>query len=65
MASFPDNPDKVAEEDKAIMDLIETMGWHWHQLDHMHIICSLVWADDHACTFSVSFSGQMLILMSS
>jgi len=24
MASFPDNPDKVAEEDKAIMDLNET-----------------------------------------
>ena len=27
MASFPDNPDKVAEEDKAIMDLIETKRW--------------------------------------
>ena len=27
MASFPDNPDKVAEEDRAIMDLNETKRW--------------------------------------
>jgi len=41
------------------------MGWQWHQLDHMQIICTLLQTDDHASTSSLSvcnFAGQMLFL---
>jgi len=32
------------------------MGWQWHQLDHMQIICtSSLQTDNHASTLSVSF----------
>ena len=31
----------------------EMMGWQWHQLDHMQVIC----------TSLSSFTGQMLILL--
>jgi len=31
------------------------MGWHWHQLDHMQIICTLFQTDNHASTSPVSF----------
>jgi len=31
----------------------ETMGWQWHQLDHMQIICTLLQADSHASTSSI------------
>jgi len=24
------------------------MGWHWHQLDHMQIICTLLQTDNHS-----------------
>jgi len=34
----------------------EMMGWQWHQLDHMQIICtSSLHTDNHASTLSVSF----------
>jgi len=26
------------------------MGWQWHQLDHMQIICTSLQTDDHAST---------------
>jgi len=26
----------------------EMMGWQWHQLDHMQIICNLLLTDNHA-----------------
>jgi len=26
----------------------EKMGWQWHQLDHIEIICTLLRANDHA-----------------
>jgi len=26
------------------------MGWQWHQLDHMQIICTLLQTDNHAST---------------
>jgi len=26
------------------------MGWHWHQLDHMQIICTLLQTDNPAST---------------
>jgi len=25
----------------------EMMGWQWHQLDHMQIICALLQTDNH------------------
>jgi len=28
----------------------EMMGWHWHQLDHMQIICTSLQTDNHAST---------------
>jgi len=33
----------------------EMTGWHWHQLDHMQIICTSLQTDNHASTASVSF----------
>jgi len=31
------------------------MGWQWHQLDHMQIICTSHQTDNHASTTPVSF----------
>jgi len=31
------------------------MGWQWHQLDHMQIICTSLQMDNHASTSPVSF----------
>ena len=31
------------------------MGWQWHQLDHMQIICTLFQTDNQASTSSLSF----------
>jgi len=28
----------------------EIMGWQWHQLDHMQIICTSLQSDNHAST---------------
>ena len=33
----------------------EMMGWQWHQLDHMQIICSLLQTGNHASTLPLSF----------
>ena len=33
----------------------EMMGWQWHQLDHMQIICILLQTDNHASTSPLSF----------
>jgi len=33
----------------------EMMRCHWHQLDHMQIICSLLQADNHASTSPLKF----------
>jgi len=30
------------------------MGWQWHQLDHMQIICCLLQIDNHASTSPLS-----------
>jgi len=38
------------------------MGWQWHQLDHMQIICTSLQIDNHASTSSLSFTGWMLFL---
>jgi len=31
------------------------MGWQWHQLDHMQIICTLFQTDNQASTSSLNF----------
>jgi len=33
----------------------EMMGWQWHQLDHMQIICISLLTDNHASTSSLHF----------
>jgi len=33
----------------------EMMGWQWHRLDHMQIICASLETDNHASTSSLSF----------
>jgi len=33
----------------------EMMGWQWHQLDHMQIICTLLDTGKHASTQPLSF----------
>ena len=38
------------------------MGWQWHQLDHMEIICTSLQTDNHASTSPLSFYRQMPFL---
>jgi len=33
----------------------EMMGWQWHQLDHMQIICTSLQTDNNASTSPLSF----------
>jgi len=33
----------------------EMMGWQWHQLDHMQIICTTLQTANHASTPSLNF----------
>jgi len=33
----------------------ETMGWKWHQLDHMQITCTSLQTDNHTSTSSLIF----------
>jgi len=33
------------------------MGWQWHQLDHMQLICITLQTDNYASTPSVIFYG--------
>jgi len=33
----------------------DMMGWQWHQLDLMQIICTLLQKDNHASTSSLTF----------
>ena len=37
------------------------MGWQWHQLGHMQIICTSLQTDNH--TITQFFTGRMLFLM--
>jgi len=41
----------------------EMMGWQWHQLDHLQIICTLFWTDNHASTPTQFFTGRIPFLM--
>ena len=38
------------------------MGWQWHQLDHMQIICTSLQTDNHATTLPFSFYSWMPFL---
>ena len=38
------------------------MRWQWHQLDHMQVICTLLYIDNHVI-IELFFTGQMLFLM--
>ena len=41
----------------------EMMGWQWHQLDHMQIMCTSLQTDSHASTSLLNFfRDQMLFL---
>ena len=40
----------------------EKMGWRWHQLDHMQIICTTLQTDNHTSTPSVIFYGPYALL---
>jgi len=33
----------------------ETIGWQWHQLDHMQIICTSLQTENHAGTSSLTY----------
>jgi len=33
----------------------EMMGWQWHQLNHMQIMCTSLQTDNHASTSPLSF----------
>jgi len=58
MASFPRQPWYASTNKvKPIWILLEQemMGWQWHQLDHMQIICTLLQTDNHASTSSLNF----------
>jgi len=34
---------------------MKQVGWQWHQLDHMQIICTSLQTDNHASTSPLSF----------
>jgi len=41
------------------------MGWQWHQLDHMQIICTLLETDNYASTSSlITYQTLKLLKMS-
>jgi len=50
-ASFPDNLVKPAPERLKQ----EMMGWQWHQLDHIQIICTLLQTDNDVSMPSFHF----------
>jgi len=54
------------QKDKPFWILLkqEMMGWQYHQLDHMQIICTTLQTDNHASTPSLNFlTSRMLFLM--
>jgi len=61
---FQDNLSKPAPErlnQSGILTKQEMMGWQWHQLDHMQIICTSLQTDNQA-RISLIFTGQILVL---
>jgi len=58
MAAFPGQPGLAGTRKvKPFWILMneEMMGWQWHQLDHMQIICTSLQTDNHAGTSSFIF----------
>jgi len=47
MASLPEHPGTRKVKPIWILMKQETMGWQWHQLDHMQIICTSLQTDNH------------------
>ena len=41
----------------------EMMGWQWHQLDHMKIICTSLQTDNHASAAPLTFYRMMPFLL--
>jgi len=42
---------------------LEMLGWQWHQLDHMQIICTSLQTNSHASTLPLRFfTGRMPLL---
>jgi len=35
----------------------EMMGWQWHQLDHMQIVCTSLQTYDHTSTSPLRWAG--------
>jgi len=54
---FQDILGKPAPDRKPFWILLEQemMGWQWHQLNHMQIICISLQTDKHASTSPLSF----------
>jgi len=40
------------------------MGWQWHQLDHMQIICTLLHTDNHSNTTLLKFFTRWMLFLS-
>jgi len=59
---FQDNLGKLAPKVKPLGILMkqDTMGWQWHQLDHMQIICTLLQTDKQASTSSIFYRPDAL-----
>jgi len=38
------------------------MGWQWHQLDHMQMICTSLQTDNYTSNSTLNFTGWMLFM---
>jgi len=38
-----------------MQEMMEVLGWQWHQLDNMQTISTLLHADNHTNTSSLNF----------
>jgi len=54
-AFFQDNLGKPAPETFWCLLEQEMMGWQWHHLDHMQIICTSLQTDNHSSITELSF----------
>jgi len=68
MASFPGQPEyartRKTYKPSWILMKQEMMGRQWRQLDHVHVICTLLQTDNNASTSSLNFfTGWMIFLM--
>jgi len=55
---FPGQPELVGTRKVKPISILmkqEMMGWQWHQLDHMQIICTSLQIDNHAITSPLNF----------